>query len=89
MSSNLISIQYLNIIYSNLLLREVVFFQENSITKHRYSIKEKPKEGFLSQRKNSFHLKINQRPKLVDKGISQVNFFRIYEYTRINRKKNF
>jgi hypothetical protein len=77
LSSESIFIQYLNVIYSNLILREEDFIYSNPITKHRNSLDIKSNGKIRS---NSLHKKLYQKNKNINKGISLKSFL---EYLNI------
>ena len=77
LSSESIFIQYLNVIYSNLILREEDFIYSNPITKHRNSLDIKSNGKIRS---NSLHKKLYQKNKNINKGISLKSFL---EYMNI------
>ena len=81
LSSEFIFNQYLDVIYSNLILREEISNQQNSVLKHRNSLEIKLNGNTLPAfRSNSIHRKSTHRSKNIDKGISLKTFL---EYMNI------
>ena len=96
LSSEFIFIQYLNVIYSNLLLREEVLYQSNSI--HRKNTHElKMNRNISSSVRRNSTKRIPQKLKLIDKGICLKTFLeyidlqefigeRIFKYLNKSKK---
>ena len=72
LSSEFIFIQYLNVIYSNLLLREELFYQVHR--RKSQELKMDRKILLTSFKRNSLTRKIPQRLKIIDKGICLKTF---------------
>ena len=72
LSSEFIFMQYLNVIYSNLLLREELFYQVHP--RKSQELKMDRKILLTSFKRNSLTRKIPQRLKIIDKGICLKTF---------------